>query len=114
LIKNGTIVDGSGKPGFQGDISISGDTIISIGDLSKKTVHRVIDAETLIVSPGFIDMHTHCAGNCGGGTHRIAETKAEWESPGSNWEKGIAFRVVIFYSLWDKDFCNSLACVTCC
>jgi N-acyl-D-aspartate/D-glutamate deacylase len=106
LIMNGTIVDGSGKPGFQGDIGISGDTIISIGDLSGKTAQQVIDAETLVVSPGFIDMHTHCdgglgevescanlnyliqgtttvvTGNCGGGTDKIADTKAEWENQG--------------------------------
>ena len=106
LIVKGTIVDGSGKPGFQGDVGISGDTIVAIGDLSGKTAQRIIDAETLIVSPGFIDMHTHCdgglgeqescanlnyliqgtttvvTGNCGGGTHKIAETKAEWESQG--------------------------------
>ncbi len=106
LIKNGTIVDSSGKPGFQGDIGISGDTIVAIGDLSGKTAQQIIDAEALIVSPGFIDMHTHCAGglgkqescanlnylipgtttvvtgNCGGGTDKIADTKAEWESQG--------------------------------
>ena len=106
LIKNGTIVDGSGKPGFQGDIGISGDTIIAIGDLSGKTAQQIIDAEALFVSPGFIDMHTHCdgglgeqescanlnyliqgtttvvTGNCGGGTDKIADTKARWESQG--------------------------------
>ena len=106
LIVKGTVVDGSGKPGFQGDIGISGDTIVEIGDLSGKTASRIIDAETLVVSPGFIDMHTHCdgglgeqescanlnyliqgtttvvTGNCGGGTYNIAETKAEWESQG--------------------------------
>lgn len=106
LIVNGTIVDGSGKPGFQGDIGISGDTITAIGDLSGKTAQRIIDAEALVVSPGFIDMHTHCdgglgeqescanlnyliqgtttvvTGNCGGGTFNIAKTKAEWESQG--------------------------------
>ena len=106
LIVKGTIVDGSGKPGFQGDVGISGDTIVAIGDLSGKTAQRIIEADTLVVSPGFIDMHTHCdgglgeqescanlnyliqgtttvvTGNCGGGTHKIAETKAEWESQG--------------------------------
>jgi N-acyl-D-amino-acid deacylase len=106
LIVNGIIVDGSGKPGFQGDIGISGDTITAIGNLSGKTAQRIIDAEALVVSPGFIDMHTHCdgdlgeqescanlnyliqgtttvvTGNCGGGTYNIAETKAEWERQG--------------------------------
>jgi N-acyl-D-amino-acid deacylase len=106
LILNGTIVDGSGKPGFGGDIGISGDKIVEIGNLAGKTAPRIIDAEQLVVSPGFIDMHTHCdgglgeaescvnlnyliqgtttvvTGNCGGGTYKIAETKAEWESQG--------------------------------
>ncbi len=106
LIVNGTIVDGSGKPGFRGDIGISGDKIGAIGDLKGKTAAGIIDAEKMVVSPGFIDIHTHCdggldereswanlnyliqgtttviTGNCGGGTHRIAETKAKWESHG--------------------------------
>ncbi len=106
LIVNGTIVDGSGKLGFLGDIGISGDTIVAVGDLSGKTAQRTIDAENRVVSPGFIDMHTHCdgglgeqescanlnyliqgtttvvTGNCGGGISKIAETKAEWESQG--------------------------------
>jgi N-acyl-D-aspartate/D-glutamate deacylase len=60
LIVKGIIVDGSGRPGFQGDIGISGDIIVAIGDLSGKTAQQIIDAEALIVSPGFIDMHTHC------------------------------------------------------
>jgi N-acyl-D-aspartate/D-glutamate deacylase len=62
LITSGTIVDGSGKPGFEGDIGISGDTIVAIGDLAGKTAQQIIDAETLVISPGFIDMHTHCDG----------------------------------------------------
>ena len=106
LIVNGTIVDGSGEPGFQGDIGISGDKVIAIGNLSRKTAHRTIDAENRIVSPGFIDIHTHCdgglgeqescanlnyliqgtttvvSGNCGGGTFRIDEIKADWERQG--------------------------------
>jgi len=106
LIVNGTIVDGSGKPGFQGDIGISGDTIVAIGDLSGKKAQRTIDVKNRVVSPGFIDVHTHCdgslgdqescanlnyliqgtttvvTGNCGGGTYKIAETKADWERQG--------------------------------
>jgi N-acyl-D-aspartate/D-glutamate deacylase len=106
IIKNGTIFDGSGEPGFPGDVGIKGDTIVEIGDLSARTAARTIDAEGMVVSPGFIDTHTHAdeglgesgsnanlnylnqgvttvvTGNCGDGTFEIAKTKADWEERG--------------------------------
>ncbi|MBW1717751.1 MAG: amidohydrolase family protein [Deltaproteobacteria bacterium] len=60
IILNGKIIDGSGGPSFQGDIGITGDTIVAVGDLSEKTAAKTIDATGLVVAPGFIDMHTHC------------------------------------------------------
>lgn len=56
LIRNGRIVDGSGKPAFNADLAIKDDRIVRIGDLSKETAARVIDARGLVVAPGFIDM----------------------------------------------------------
>ena len=56
LIKNGHLVDGSGKPRYKADVAIKGDRIVRIGDLQSTTATRVIDAKGLIVSPGFIDM----------------------------------------------------------
>ncbi len=56
IIENGTIVDGSGNPGFVGDLAISGDTIAAIGDLSSSKAENRIDASGLVVSPGFINM----------------------------------------------------------
>jgi len=60
LILNGKIVNGTGNPWFYGDAGIKDNTIIAIRDLSNQTAALVIDAEGFIVSPGFIDMHTHC------------------------------------------------------
>lgn len=106
LIKKGKIVDGTGNPWFYGDIGITGDTIVEIGNLTGKTAVKTINAKGLVVSPGFIDTHTHCdgrlgqvdsnanlnyliqgvttvvTGNCGSGTFKIAETKAKWEEQG--------------------------------
>jgi len=59
VIRNGVIVDGSGDEMYKSDIGIINDQIIKIGDLSKLSSRRIIDATNLIVSPGFIDSHTH-------------------------------------------------------
>jgi len=58
LLKNGTVVDGSGAPRFRADVAVAGDRIAEIGKISDGA-KRVIDASDLIVSPGFIDPHTH-------------------------------------------------------
>ena len=59
IISNGTIVDGSGQDSYQADIGIVDDRIVKIGDLSESKSVQIINAENLIVSPGFIDSHTH-------------------------------------------------------
>ena len=56
LIKNGRIVDGSGRPGYNADIAVKGDRVVRIGNLVQATAARTIDAQGLIVAPGFIDM----------------------------------------------------------
>jgi dihydroorotase/N-acyl-D-amino-acid deacylase len=56
LIKNGRIVDGSGRAGFNADLAIKGDRIARIGKLANATANRTIDARGLVVAPGFIDM----------------------------------------------------------
>ena len=55
LIKNGTIVDGSGKASYTGDIGINADTIVAIGNLNANGILE-IDATGLVVAPGFINM----------------------------------------------------------
>jgi N-acyl-D-amino-acid deacylase len=60
LIRNGRIVDGTGNPWFRGDLAVRGDRIVAVGHLPEGvSAKRVIDAEGLIVAPGFIDIHSH-------------------------------------------------------
>ncbi len=58
LIRNGTIVDGSGAARYQGDVGIRQGQIVEIGRI-RAGAERVIDADGLIVAPGFVDGHTH-------------------------------------------------------
>ena len=62
IITGGTVVDGSGSPGFRADVGIAGERIETIGDLSGAEARRVINATGLTVSPGFIDTHAHSDG----------------------------------------------------
>ena len=59
LIKNATIIDGSGKPAYKSDLLIKDDKIDKIGEVGEVDVDRVIDAKGLVVAPGFIDTHSH-------------------------------------------------------
>lgn len=58
LIKNGTVVDGTGAARYRADVGIAGGTIAEIGKITDGA-RQVIDASDLIVTPGFIDHHTH-------------------------------------------------------
>jgi N-acyl-D-amino-acid deacylase len=59
IIKNGTVVDGSGSPGYAADVAISDGRIAKIGDINGEAAKETIDAEGHVVAPGFVDGHTH-------------------------------------------------------
>ena len=72
LILNGSIVDGTGNPGYYGNVIVEGDRIrVHRGNIGDVEAARVIDATGLVVSPGFIDLHSH------GGLTMLREPKNE-------------------------------------
>ena len=58
VIRNGTLVDGTGAPRRRGDVAVQGDRIVAVGEVTGKG-RREIDAAGKIVTPGFVDIHTH-------------------------------------------------------
>jgi len=106
VIKNGFIIDGSGKSGFKADIGIKDRIIIKIGSIDENKAQRIISAENLTVCPGFIDVHTHCdrgilkvptvdnyilqgvtsviGGNCGGHPFPLKELFEKIEKKGNS------------------------------
>jgi N-acyl-D-aspartate/D-glutamate deacylase len=96
VIRGATLYDGSGSPGRTGDVAIKGDRIVGVGSVAAQGQPRVIDGKGLVVTPGFIDLHTHCdyplqnestrdnrnyltqgvttvvTGNCGSGPYDVA------------------------------------------
>lgn len=63
VIINGRIVDGTGNPAYRADLGIKAGKIAEIGSLKSRRSNRVIDVEGMLVTPGFIDMHTHAERN---------------------------------------------------
>jgi N-acyl-D-amino-acid deacylase len=59
VIKNGTVVDGTGAPAIRADVAIDGDRISAVGEVDASGANQVIDAEGRIVTPGFVDLHSH-------------------------------------------------------
>ncbi len=59
VLKGGKILDGAGNPWFYGDVGIKGGRIVAVGALGTGTATRTIDVTGKIVTPGFIDLHSH-------------------------------------------------------
>lgn len=59
IIRHAEVVDGTGRPRFQADIVVDQDRIVFVGNASDWTAEQDIDAEGLVLTPGFIDTHTH-------------------------------------------------------
>src|SRR5258708_20038427 len=61
IIRNGTIIDGTGRPSFEGDIAIDGKSIVEVGEVAG-SARRELDAKGMLVTPGWVDIHTHYDG----------------------------------------------------
>src|SRR5687767_1413554 len=59
LVTGGRIVDGSGNPWFRGEVGVVGGRIAAVGRLDGAAARQVLDAHNCMVSPGFIDAHSH-------------------------------------------------------
>ena len=111
LIRNGWIVDGTGAPMRRGSIGVRGERIAAVGDIHHADAETVIDAEGLVVCPGFIDAHSHAdktlplfpraenyvmqgvtttvGGNCGNTIAPILD----WWPPNMFWDSDIIFEL---------------------
>lgn len=100
IVRGGTIVDGTGGPPYHGDVAVTDGLITEVGPSVEGRARRVIDAAGLLVTPGFVDIHTHydgqatwdplltpscwhgvttvVMGNCGVGFAPVRASEREW------------------------------------
>src|SRR5580700_2382004 len=99
VVRSGTVIDGTGAPARTADVAISGDRIVEVGAVEGRG-RTELDAEGALVTPGFVDIHTHydgqatwdellspscwhgvttiVMGNCGVGFAPVAPDRREW------------------------------------
>ena len=58
VVRGGSLIDGTGKPTVRGDLGVVGDRIVALGNVDGRGAQE-IDAQGLVVTPGFVDAHTH-------------------------------------------------------
>jgi N-acyl-D-aspartate/D-glutamate deacylase len=100
IIRGGTVVDGTGVAPYAADVAVDDGCIVAVGDLGDATADEVIDADGLLVAPGWVDVHSHydgqatwdqelapsawhgvtttVMGNCGVGFAPVAPDKHDW------------------------------------
>jgi N-acyl-D-amino-acid deacylase len=107
LLHGGQILDGTGSPARPGDVAITGDKIVAVGEFTPGKIGETIDCTGLIVAPGFIDLHNHSdesivaeqtrtaenyirqgcttlvTGNCGGGAVDVEKYLSEIDAQGA-------------------------------
>jgi N-acyl-D-amino-acid deacylase len=59
VLRGGTIVDGTGRPAYVGDVALTGGTIAAVGDIGSLSGEEELDVSGLVVAPGFINLHSH-------------------------------------------------------
>lgn len=59
VIRGGTVVDGTGTPAMTADVAVDGDRIVGVGTVDTAGAGQVIDADGALVTPGFVDIHSH-------------------------------------------------------
>ena len=68
IVRGGTVIDGSGAPGRIADVAVRDGIIVEVGTFDGSAA-RVIDAEGALVTPGFVDIHTHYDGQATWDSH---------------------------------------------
>ncbi len=66
VVRGGRVVDGTGSPWFVADVGIRGDAIVAVGPRLDAAGARVVDAQGMVVAPGFVDVHSHVEAGDGG------------------------------------------------
>src|SRR6202451_4114632 len=90
VIRNGTIVDGLGGEPYVGDVGVRDGVIAAVGAVNGSPAQREIDATGLLVTPGFVDLHTHYDGQSIW-SERLTPSSAHGGATGEMGHRGVGF-----------------------